>query len=298
MSLADQRVDVWRGLEFVESSKISTGKPGYETPSGVYSILQKNSWHRSNIYSNAPMPFMQRLTWSGIALHEGRVPNRPASHGCIRLPRKFARKMFGNTSIGVQVPGDAALARTLSQYRDVELRPTLKPWQRYAMLEQDAEPVRAETPADDPAHSIANFEETLALHQAWESRSREPLRILITRRTGRERVKDAQRMLINLGYDPSEVDGYMGHARARPLSPSRKMPVSRPAATIRKSVSVPSTMQPARASRRSAISMCARAIWSSSIRRSTSPTRQRRLEPMSSPQCRLTTKSCRRTGPW
>jgi hypothetical protein len=69
----------------------------------VFSILQKRKWHRSNIYSNAPMPYMQRLTWSGIALHEGHVPGHPASHGCIRLPGKFARQLFSMTEMGVQV---------------------------------------------------------------------------------------------------------------------------------------------------------------------------------------------------
>ncbi len=103
ISLDQQRLTVYRGTEPVASSRISSGRSGYRTPSGVFSILQKRKWHRSNIYSNAPMPFMQRLTWSGIALHEGHLPGYPASHGCIRLPGKFARELFSMTELGAQV---------------------------------------------------------------------------------------------------------------------------------------------------------------------------------------------------
>lgn len=103
ISLDNQHLTVYRSTEPISSSRISTGKRGYGTPAGIFSILQKSRWHRSNIYSNAPMPYMQRLTWSGIALHEGYVPNYPASHGCIRLPGKFARQLFRMTEVGAQV---------------------------------------------------------------------------------------------------------------------------------------------------------------------------------------------------
>jgi L,D-transpeptidase catalytic domain/SPOR domain len=80
------------------STPISTGKRRHETPSGVFPILQKHKLHRSNIYSGAPMPFMQRLTWDGIAIHAGWVPGYPASHGCIRMPRAFAQSLFKLTT--------------------------------------------------------------------------------------------------------------------------------------------------------------------------------------------------------
>jgi L,D-transpeptidase catalytic domain/SPOR domain len=76
------------------NTPVSTGKRRHETPSGVFPILQKRTFHRSNIYSGAPMPFMQRLTWSGIALHAGYVPGYAASHGCVRVPRAFAQSLF------------------------------------------------------------------------------------------------------------------------------------------------------------------------------------------------------------
>lgn len=90
-------------------SPVSTGMRGHSTPMGVFSVIQKNKYHRSNIYSGAPMPYMQRVTWSGIALHAGALPGYPASHGCIRMPMNFAMRMWGWTRMGVRViitPGE------------------------------------------------------------------------------------------------------------------------------------------------------------------------------------------------
>lgn len=103
VSIALQRLYVYRGNTLVGVSTVSTGKPGKSTPLGDFTILQKRRWHRSNIYSNAPMPFMQRLTWTGIAIHAGYNPGFPASHGCIRIPPRFAQMLFAMTSIGEAV---------------------------------------------------------------------------------------------------------------------------------------------------------------------------------------------------
>jgi hypothetical protein len=103
VSIALQRIYVYRGGALIGVSAVSTGKPGHETPIGEFEILQKNRWHRSNLYSNAPMPFMQRLTWTGIALHAGFDPGYPASHGCIRMPAAFARTLFEMTALGGMV---------------------------------------------------------------------------------------------------------------------------------------------------------------------------------------------------
>lgn len=97
VSKASQRMHVFKDGEHWGSSPVSTGKRGHSTPAGVFPILQKRVFHRSNIYSNAPMPYMQRLTWRGIAIHAGYVPGYPASHGCIRLPRSFAKALFDLT---------------------------------------------------------------------------------------------------------------------------------------------------------------------------------------------------------
>jgi hypothetical protein len=103
ISIERQVMHVYSGDRLVGMASISTGAKGHRTPTGEYPILQKREWHRSNIYSNAPMPFMQRLTWGGIALHAGHNPGYPASHGCIRLPTAFARKLFALTQIGTLV---------------------------------------------------------------------------------------------------------------------------------------------------------------------------------------------------
>ncbi|MGE0766935.1 MAG: L,D-transpeptidase family protein [Hyphomicrobiaceae bacterium] len=103
VSLSDQHIDVFEAGGHSVQSRVSTGMAGHATPTGVFSILQRRRYHESNIYSNAPMPYMQRLTWSGIALHEGYVPNHRASHGCIRLPRSFAQKLWSTGYIGMRV---------------------------------------------------------------------------------------------------------------------------------------------------------------------------------------------------
>ncbi|MBD3730543.1 MAG: L,D-transpeptidase family protein [Sphingomonadales bacterium] len=97
ISKPSQRMYVFEDGVLWRSSPVSTGKRGHTTPSGVFAILQKKTFHRSNIYSNAPMPFMQRLTWTGIAIHAGHLPGYPASHGCIRLPGDFARDLYSKT---------------------------------------------------------------------------------------------------------------------------------------------------------------------------------------------------------
>jgi len=103
VSLATQRAYVYRGAQMVAATTISSGKDGKDTPLGTYPILQKNEFHKSNLYNDASMPFMQRLTWDGIAIHAGRNPGFPDSHGCIRVPTGFAKKLFGVTSLGTTV---------------------------------------------------------------------------------------------------------------------------------------------------------------------------------------------------
>jgi hypothetical protein len=103
VNLAVQRAYVYRNGVRVGASTISSGKARTPTPTGIFQILQKNRDHRSNLYNDAPMPFMQRLTWSGIALHAGNLPGYPASHGCIRLPYAFAEKLFAASKVGMTV---------------------------------------------------------------------------------------------------------------------------------------------------------------------------------------------------
>ena len=103
VSIGRQRVTFYDKNGVVAQSPISSGRSGNETPQGVFSIIEKKEEHFSNIYDEAPMPFMQRITWSGVALHAGNLPGYPASHGCIRLPHSFAERLFKMTKINTRV---------------------------------------------------------------------------------------------------------------------------------------------------------------------------------------------------
>src|SRR5207248_2750404 len=103
ISIADQRISVYDNGALIARSAVSTGTQGHPTPFGIFSVIGKQRWHRSNLYSAAPMPYMQRITWSGVALHAGVVPGHPASHGCIRLKTDFAIRLWHLTKRGTRV---------------------------------------------------------------------------------------------------------------------------------------------------------------------------------------------------
>lgn len=94
---------VYRNGVRIAATTVSSGKSGYATPTGVFTILQKDAKHRWSTYNNAPMPYQQRLTWDGVALHAGGLPGYPESHGCVHLPYGFARELFEITKLGVTV---------------------------------------------------------------------------------------------------------------------------------------------------------------------------------------------------
>ncbi len=113
ISISKQQLKLYDANGLFAETPISTGMRGHTTPMGVFSVIQKQKYHKSNIYSGAPMPYMQRITWSGIAMHAGVLPGYPASHGCIRMPMTFAVKMYGWTRMGARVvvtPGEIAPA--------------------------------------------------------------------------------------------------------------------------------------------------------------------------------------------
>lgn len=103
VAIGRQRAYLYSDGVRIADGAISTGVPGHPTPLGVFSVIAKSRYHRSNIYSGAPMPYMQRITWSGIALHEGPLPGYPASHGCIRLTQSFAVKLWSIAKVGARV---------------------------------------------------------------------------------------------------------------------------------------------------------------------------------------------------
>ncbi len=103
VGLAEQRISIYDAKGKILESPVSSGQTGYETPAGIYSIVQKEEDHHSNLYDDASMPFMERITWTGMALHAGVLPGYPASHGCVRLPHDFAERLYDLTNVGMRV---------------------------------------------------------------------------------------------------------------------------------------------------------------------------------------------------
>ncbi len=234
ISIPGQSLKVFQGTKVIASSRISSGKAGHRTPTGVFSIIQKNRVHHSNIYNNAPMPNMQRITWSGIAMHAGRVPGYPASHGCIRLPYSFSKKLFRTTRMGahVIVQNGRSTPRNISHsllfqpipealFAEVKLDNKQDNWSSLAktvtLVSSDHTESRVALNSELFQLSSAKIEKdkrvakTHALFSAVkQGRSESPLRIFITRRTERERVREIQKMLNEFGYELGEPNGYFG----------------------------------------------------------------------------------------
>jgi lipoprotein-anchoring transpeptidase ErfK/SrfK len=162
VSIARQRVRVFDANGFFAEAPVSTGMPGHATPMGVFSVIQKDRYHHSNIYSGAPMPFMQRITWEGVALHAGVLPGYPASHGCIRMPEAFAIKMWGWTKMGARVivtPGELPAPENFEH----PLLPAMKvvPQPAVAQQPETNEPLAAK--ADKGEFDIKPIETSLEL---------------------------------------------------------------------------------------------------------------------------------------
>ena len=221
VSLSDQKSDLYRGMTLIGSSKVSSGMPGYATKPGVFSILQKQRYHHSNMYSGAPMPWMQRLTRSGTALHAGVVPGYPASHGCIRLPFSFAPKLFQITSVGdhVLVASDRVVPKLIEHPTLFQPSMPPQPDETTVPVVVDTQGSSTEDAQKEPA---AGAEMNITAAELLGSASREgtskpsldgpnsssvaelgssaPLRILVTRRTQRDRIIGVQYLLSSLGY--------------------------------------------------------------------------------------------------
>ena len=103
VSLKSQHVTIYDADGWIMRAPVSSGQKGRETPAGVFSVIQKDADHHSNLYDDASMPHMERITWSGIALHGGPLPGHAASHGCVRMPFPFAEKLFDKTRLGMRV---------------------------------------------------------------------------------------------------------------------------------------------------------------------------------------------------
>ncbi|WP_337270830.1 L,D-transpeptidase family protein [Oryzifoliimicrobium ureilyticus] len=223
VSKKDQSLVVYDGQEPVATSRVSSGKPGHDTPTGIFSVLEKQIYHESNIYSAAPMPFMQRLTWSGIALHESKsVPRYRASHGCVRLPSAFAKQLYKMTTLGVPViisdtAVEPAPVNNVSLFEATPPAPqlfsdaTLRP----GVGDPTGKPIELAMNAVRPISPI--------LHDATADDTAEPIKILITRRSQRETVIDLQTLLGQLGFAPGPADGLIGDATIDAINAFKKL---------------------------------------------------------------------------
>src|SRR5262245_4962354 len=154
VSINEQRAVLYSNGVRVGETKVSTGVPSNPTPTGVFSIIQKNRWHRSNLYGNAPMFYMHRLTWSGIALHEGHLPGHAASHGCIRMPTDFVSRLWNVSKLGMRV---------------VVARPQLTP--------QEFEHAKLFNPAPKPIDTERTSEAPEGLRPSLETTGQGPVRL-------------------------------------------------------------------------------------------------------------------------
>jgi len=211
VSREQQSLVVYDGDTVVATSRVSTGKAGHATPTGIFSILEKRRRHESNIYSNAPMPFMQRLTWSGIALHgSNHVPDYPASHGCVRLPSKFAARLFKMTSHGMHVIVSDRQVAPVEVADEMLFQPSRPPPQGPALSDIPLRP--AIGGLNRSAVEVAMTDKRPAPIASAEEKA--PIRILITRRGTQENVRDLQTLLNTLGYDAGVPDGVNGPTTA------------------------------------------------------------------------------------
>jgi hypothetical protein len=148
VSLRNQNIAIYDNNGMYTRSPISSGRTGFETPRGIFSIIQKNAEHFSNLYDDAPMPFMQRITWSGGAMHAGNLPGYPASHGCIRLPYSFAQRLFDVTPMATRVIVTSGAAEPVAFSHPKLFSPTY-------VAPADPVPPAAPIKPDDPAPPTA-----------------------------------------------------------------------------------------------------------------------------------------------
>jgi L,D-transpeptidase catalytic domain len=179
VSLQRQQITIYDAKGWILRAPVSSGQKGRETPAGIFAVLEKEAEHYSNLYDDASMPHMQRLTWSGIALHGGVLPGHPASHGCIRLPYGFADRLFDITAVGMRVivaPGDAAPVAIA--------QPVLFPTAVGANAEVDARAATAE--ADEAAAKVDEA------RRAVVTATREAARATVTARVSENQKRTAE----------------------------------------------------------------------------------------------------------
>jgi lipoprotein-anchoring transpeptidase ErfK/SrfK len=184
ISIDQQKIRVYDSNGLFAEDRVSTGMKGHPTPMGVFSVIQKHRMHHSNIYSGAPMPFMQRITWSGVAMHQGVLPGYPASHGCIRMPATFAVKMWNWTRMGARVlvtPGEMTPA----------------PFSHPFLVTQKVvpQPVAQEAPQVDAPLGVKSDKGADAAHEIGKSTETADAKLELRSTVGHARTADASGIL-------------------------------------------------------------------------------------------------------
>jgi hypothetical protein len=193
ISIGSQRLWVYDSKGLLETSTISTGVGGYPTPTGVFAVIDKEVTHYSNIYGGASMPFMQRLTMSGVAMHSGMVTGRPASHGCVRLPHPFAVKLYRLTRLGARViitpnapvPEDIAHARLFVRKRAPPPEP----------LEPGSAKSVAIAAASEITTAIANARVGKVTAERTQELAKLPISVLVSKADGKVTVRHGFRQI-------------------------------------------------------------------------------------------------------
>jgi len=208
VSLQRQQITIYDSKGWILRAPVSSGQKGRETPAGIFSVLEKEAEHYSNLYDDASMPHMQRLTWSGIALHGGALPGHPASHGCIRLPYEFAEHLFDLTKVGLRVivaPRDAAPVAIAA--------PALFPQASTASAEAAAK--AAATEAEEAAKTADKTRTTALLAARDAARAALPVRVLENKRRKAEAdLADAERAAASASSDSARDEAADAKAKA------------------------------------------------------------------------------------
>lgn len=208
VSKDQQLLNVYDGDQIIATSHVSTGKAGHTTPSGIFSVLEKQKFHKSNLYSDAPMPWMQRITWSGIALHESNhVPKHPASHGCIRMPAAFARELFKMTKAGARVVVTDEVSAPQEVFDNSLFRPKLTPTSPYFLSDIS---MRPSLTTDMKADVEVAMNDPATERKATVIAAQKPISILITRADATAKLRAVQSALNQIGYFAGPEDGVSG----------------------------------------------------------------------------------------
>jgi hypothetical protein len=221
VSIAKQTVTLYDAGVAIAKSPVSTGTKLHPTPTGIFSVVEKQWWHRSNIYSAAPMPFMQRITWTGVALHAGELPGYAASHGCIRLPESFALRLWGTTKIGARVivtrdelaPVEIAHARLFEP--KAKAAPEPLPDDKN-LPDEMIWPDKQTPPANNPAPSGAAMSENVPAPPVTNRKFYPPLERGVIPANDAQALLDAPQIVTDSGDAPAADDRIEGSTSYAP----------------------------------------------------------------------------------